>query len=118
MVEIFILLVMILPIAYCFYVLMRTFWLYRRRKISLNLIWIELGIFAIFIFYHYYLLPEKEILFLGKTIENTTDFGHGIANMAILAINYLISLGIFILTQIAFWIHVKKAPRERRKKSK
>ena len=81
-----------------------------RQKImvSRKLIIIELLITVIFLLYHYYLLPEKRIFIYSELISNPTDYGDGIANLAIWAINHLLSLGFYLFTQVFFWIYLKR----------
>jgi hypothetical protein len=48
------------------------------------------------------------MLIYSELISNTTDYGEGIANVVIWAINYLISLGIYLFTQLFFWIYLAR----------
>jgi hypothetical protein len=113
MIELFIILILILPIIYCLIVVFRIIQFYRREIfISRALIFSEFIVTAIFLLYHYYLLPEKRVFIYSELISNPTDYGDGIANLAIWGMNYLISLGFYLFTQILFWIFIKREIRK------
>ena len=85
--------------------------LLRKKKLPWGILIRELGCLILF-FYFKFLLDEHRLILIGDYVDGTKGWGSGLANVEIYTYNLAIVIGLFLITQIVFWIFfVKKFRR-------
>lgn len=81
--------------------------LIRRKRLPWSVLMAEVLCIGSF-FYLKYLLDDHKLIFTGSYNNDKVHWESGLANLSVYMLNLLILLGIFIITQIIFWILYSK----------
>ncbi len=76
--------------------------LVKKRKLPFKILFFNFILVAVFFFIRK-LVYDHELIFIGRYIDATKDWGEGLANLMISIFNFGIVFLAFWITQIVFW---------------